>query len=335
MPDEIEVAQDGSGRAAFAAFDGQPAWHRLGELRDEPAGTDEALKVSHCAGWNVHKVKIFGQKQDKAGITGRTINFAKDFGTVRTNPFTGELEGLGTVGKLWTPVQNEEAAALGDMFMEELGGAKWHTMGSLEDGRKVFMSLKLPDGVRINGEDQVDIYLIIANAHDGTGALMLLLSPVRPVCGNTLDMAIKAAKQRWSLRHVGDMEEKMEVVRDSLSLSFRYIAEFVRVAEKMAADLYSDDDMLLMLKQLIPDPKGESEGWRVRAEGQRHSIMDLFKNAPTCEFARGTKWAAYNAVAEYADWHRSGSPERIARESLGIGVNQPLKNKSLVLMGVR
>ncbi len=37
---------------------------------------------------------------------------------------------------------------------------------------------------------------------------------------------------------------------------------------------------------------------------------------------------------EYADWFRPGSPERRAREALGIGVNQAMKPKAFKALTV-
>lgn len=336
MAHDLDQAEDG--RTAFVAV-GQPAWHRLGQLEMDATGLtiEDALEKSYCKGWNVHKVPIFGQRQDKGGMAGRTIQFVDSegeqaiYGTVRTSPWTGELEGLGTVGKLWTPIQNEEVAELGDLLMQE-AGAHVHTMGALEGGRKVFMSFKLPKSMQVGGEDAHDLYLVIALAHDGTGAVQFIVTVVRVVCRNTLDMALRNAKRKWSVRHTGDVQTKLEEVRSALELTNKYVTAFEKKAEAMLKDPFSDEEMEKLLKELIPDPKSEKEGWVQRAAGQRNTIMSLFRTAETCEFGRGTKWAAYNAVAEYTDWLRPGSDERKAREALGIGVNVQYKPKALALL---
>lgn len=332
-----DLDQSDDGRVAFMVADGEPAWHGLGQLKGEAATCTEALELSYCANWRVHKVPIFGQREDRSGMAGRTIQFLDAdgapaiYGTARYNPWTGEEEGLGTVGKLWTPVQNEEAAELGDLLLDE-AGAHVHTMGALEGGRKVFMSFKLPEAMMVGGEDAVDLYLVISIAHDGTGAVKFMITPVRVVCRNTLDMAIRQAKRSWSVRHTGDVKAKLEAIRQALELTKKYTQKFQATAEAMVLDPFSDDEMETLLKELIPDPKSGAEGWVDRAAGQRTAIMSLFRNAETCEFGRGSKWAAYNAVAEYTDWLRPGNPERRAREALGIGVNQHYKADALKML---
>lgn len=335
MSDDLDRSEDG--RVAFLAADGQPAWHRLGQMKGSPATVAEALELSYCANWDVHVVPIYGQRRDKTGMAGRTIQFLDPegnpmrYGTVRISPFTGEPEGLGTVGKLWTPVQNEEAAELGELLLQE-AGATVHTMGAINGGRTVFMSFKLPNAMMVGGEDAHDLYLVIALSHDGTGAVQFMVTPVRVVCKNTLDMAIASAKRKWSVRHTGDITAKLEQIREALELTSKYVKAFEKKAEAMVLDPFSDEEMDALLKELIPDPESGKEGWVRRAEGERGSIMSLFKHAETCEFGRGTKWGAYNAIAEYTDWYRPGSDERKAREALGIGVNVQYKPKALALL---
>jgi phage/plasmid-like protein (TIGR03299 family) len=321
MPAAVETHGD---QAAFMAADGQPAWHGLGTVVSEAVKAEEALRLAHLSGWDVHKVRIFGERGDRSGMAARTIELPDTFMTVRTNPFTGELEGLGTVGKVWRPFQNEDLCDALDAIVDE-SGAHYHTAGSLEDGRKVFVAMKMPEGILVGGEDPVDLYLIASTAHDGTGSTRFMVSPVRPVCKNTLDAAIRGARRSWSLRHSTNMEGRLAEAREDLALTWRYAESAKKVFDGMISSPFTDDEMAGFLKELMPDPKTDAEGWVERAAGQRTAVMDIFKNKDTCEVGRGTKWAAYNAVAEYADWYRPGNPERRARESLGIGVNQALK----------
>jgi phage/plasmid-like protein (TIGR03299 family) len=324
MPAAVEQHGD---QAAFMAADGEPAWHGLGTVVSEAVKAEEALRLAHLNDWNVHKVRIFGERGDRSGMAARTIELPDTYMTVRTNPFTGELEGLGTVGKVWRPMQNEDLCEALDAIVDE-SGAHYHTAGSLEGGRKVFVSMKMPEGILVGGEDPVDLYLIASTAHDGTGASQFMVSPVRPVCKNTLDAAVRGAKRKWSVRHSTNAEGKVLEAREDLAITFKYAEDAKKVFDGMISSPFSDAEMEAFLEELMPDPKSDAEGWVERAAGQRRVVADIFTHAATCEVGRGTKWAAYNAVAEYADWHRPGNPERRAREALGIGVNQALKPKA-------
>lgn len=332
MPDAVETYGD---QAAMMVADGEPAWHGLGTVVSKAVKAEEALRLAHLDGWDVHKVPIYGARGDKSGMAARTILVPDKFATVRTNPFTKELEALGVVGPVWTPFQNEELTASLDAIVDE-SGAHFHTAGSLEGGRKVFVSMKMPEPIMVGGEDAVDLYLVASTGHDGSMSNQFMVTPVRPVCKNTLDMGVRQAKRRWSFRHTSGMEGKVQEAREELALTWKYAEAFEKQANAMLADPFSDAEMDALLKELLPDPKSDAQGWVDRVEGQRVAIKSLFNNSDTCEFGRGTKWAAYNAITEYVDWHRPGSPERRAREALGIGVNQHIKPQAFkALTGAR
>lgn len=324
------LEQSADGRTAVMVT-GEPAWHSLGEFKESPATLEEAMEGAHLANWNVRKVPVFGQRDDKGGMAGRTITLPGQFMTVRDNPWTGEPEGLGVVGKLWTPFQNEELVEACQAVLDE-GGANVHTAGSINEGRNVFVSLKLPNSMTIGGEDAVDLYIVGTTAHDGSASNQFRVTPVRPVCANTLTAGVRAARSYWSFRHTSGMEGKVQEAREGLQLAWKYAGALEKVFNGMIDSPFTEAELDGFLKELIPDPKSEAEGWVQRAEGQRTAIKSLAMNADTCEIGRGTKWAAWNAVTEYADWHRPGSPERRAKEALGIGVNVALKPQAFKLL---
>lgn len=321
----LEQSPDGT-QTAFVNAGSRvgPAWHRLGESKENPATVAEAMESAHMNNWNVRKVPLYGQREDKHGVSGRTILMPDLYGTVRTNPWTGDPEGIGVVGRLWKPFQNEQLAEGAQAIVDEFG-ANIETAGSMNGGKHVFVALRLPEGIKVGDGDACDVFLIGSTAHNGDWANRYHTSVVRPVCWNTYLAGLRAAKSIWSFRHSGDLEGKLAVAREGLKISWKYSGEMEKVLNGMLQDPFSDEEMQGLLKELMPDPKSEAEGWVQRVEGQRNSVMDLFKNADTCDYGRGTKYAAWNAVTEYTDWLRPGNPERRAKEALGIGVNVHLK----------
>jgi phage/plasmid-like protein (TIGR03299 family) len=330
---DLEQHADGS-VAVFVAE--EPAWHRLGEFREAPESLEVALDLGKLRNWNVRKVPFFGQRDDRSGMAGRTIELPDQFMTIRDNPITGEPEGLGTVGPIWTPFQNEEVAEGCQVIIDE-GGANIHTAGSIRGGRLVFISVKLPEAIMVGGEDQVDLYIVGATAHDGSMSNKFSIRMVRPVCANTFTEGAKSAKSSWSFRHTTGFEGKAQDAREGLQLTWKFAKATNKVFDGMISSPFSDEEMEGFLKDLMPDPKSEKEGWVQRAEGERLAVMNIFKNKETCEIGRGTRWAAWNAVTEYADWFRPGSEERRAKEALGLGVNVQLKPKAFKMLsaGVR
>jgi hypothetical protein len=75
-----------------------------------------------------------------------------------------------------------------------------------------------------------------------------------------------------------------------------------------------------------------------RIEGMRDKVIDLFDNGQGMYAIRGTKWAAFNAVTEYADHHRStrrtdGNTSEDSRlASAWFGTGAELKERALQLL---
>jgi hypothetical protein len=52
---------------------------------------------------------------------------------------------------------------------------------------------------------------------------------------------------------------------------------------------------------VFPNRKGEDEDTATRTQNRRNQVLALAKNSANLEAVRGTEWAAFNAVAEFAD----------------------------------
>jgi Domain of unknown function (DUF932) len=104
------------------------------------------------------------------------------------HPTTGQREVLGTVGATYQVVQNEQACDLLNLITDETG-ARFETAGSLRGGREVFVTMKLPDTMRVAGVDDLDLYLAMCTSHDASRLGRVLVSPTRMVCYAGSDMS--------------------------------------------------------------------------------------------------------------------------------------------------
>ena len=182
MPHQLERLADGGTAFATARV---PAWHQLGTVTADCMSAAEVITTARLGGWNVRKIALAGI--DPAAPAGSRGSVADPIPvpdkrmTVRTNPVTGGTDYLGVVGRDYVPVQNEACADLLDLLVDA-SGAHHETAGSLRGGRQVFITMRLPDGVRIAGIDDLDIYLALTTSHDGSTALRVDATPVRVVC---------------------------------------------------------------------------------------------------------------------------------------------------------
>ena len=327
MSHKIEQFADGT--SAFFA-NREPAWHKLGVVTDGAKTASEALKIAQLDS----TVKV-SENSVSTTVNGQTITLDGRYLTYREHPKTG-LTALGVVGERYTPIQNLEAFEFLNHLADE-SGAVFETAGSLNSGRKVFMTMRFPESMKLaNGADVVDNYIMATNSHDGTTAFTIAVTPVRVVCQNTVRLALKLASSTVKLRHTANATAKVQQARETLGIVWKYQEEFQAEVNRLVSEPFSNSDFKQFVEKLIPTPKDDATQ-RVKnyAEQTRDSLIALWM-APTQQNVAGTKWAAYNAVAEYEDWAKpvrgEGDKAILRAERITGGGAESLKQKAQLLL---
>ena len=293
------LLETANGQTAFASLR-EPAWHGLGTVFENEVTTAEMLKLAHLDNWNV-------RLEDVAIPEG----FASDksyFFVTRTNPFDKtQNDVLGVVGERYVPLQNEDLFDFGDLMLD--GGGRWETAGSIKGGRQVFGSLALeretildPNGV----SDKVSTYLLINTSHDGSVAIQASITPVRVVCANTLNLALKGkAKQSFKIRHTQTASGKVAQAREALGLANKYMDEFDKMAQAMIETEISKAKFDEIVALAYPAPEKDAKGSFKKHNDKIDLINSIYVGQYNDTIA-GTKWGAFNALTERLDWYRSG-----------------------------
>lgn len=290
-----------------------PAWHGLGTVVDGLMTTDEALDLANLSDWNVRKEPLTHTMDD-----GTTFEIPDKFVTTRTNPVTQEREVLAIVGNKYSVMQNEDAFAFTDNVADQ-GGAQWDTAGSLDEGRRVFGSMVLGDGIVLdpNGRaDAIENYLLIATSHDGSLAVTAAITPVRVVCQNTLTMALGNNPRAYAVKHTDRMDLRLQTARKVLGVSHKYLDTFEKEAQTLIQTEITNAKFVDIIGALDPEPterlNGEGDVLNksaiTRWENRRDLLVDIYTGRGDLPFynerAHGTAWGAVQAVVEYADYYR-------------------------------
>lgn len=297
MAHEIETHGD---KAAFFTLR-EDAWHKLGTTVTEAKSVEEALAIAHLSGWNVRKQPIF------TVVNGEYVEVKGRYAMVRDNPFEdGKVDVYDgfAPGRLLTPIQNEEHAAMLDALLTE-SGASIETAGSIRDGKEVFVTMKLPETVQIGGKDAIDTYIAALNAHDGSKQFRFLVTEVRVVCRNTQAAAERGAKSSFSVRHTANSTKGIaEKARQALDLTFKYQGEFQAEADKMIEQALTNKQFDDIIRRLFPVEKDAKPITLERQTDRQVALRNLFRASDTMEDIRGTRWAGYQAITEYLDHFR-------------------------------
>lgn len=287
MPHDLATT---NGQTAMM-YAGETPWHGLGTKLDEPATAAEAIEA---AGLN-YEVDL------RPIVTDDGIPIPKRKAVVRNDSNAV----LGVVGNSYQPVQNHQCFGFLDSVVED-GQLRYHTAGALGQGEKVWMLAKMPHEIRIkNSEDVTEQFLLLSNSHDGSSALRVFFTPIRVVCANTLGMAERRGRgQGVSIIHKGDLDEKVTEARDILGFAKRFYDDLEDRIIRLANHYPSRRQLEIYFSMLYPD---HPEAKNRRAENVRKELFRLFESGRGQEIleTKRTTWAAFNAVTEFVDHHRT------------------------------
>ena len=283
--------------AAFASLR-EPAWHGLGTVFNEEVTTAQMLELAHLDNWNVRLEPVYVQ-----GVPAERFA-VPSFAVVRTNPFDGEADVLSVVGQRYKVLQNEELFDFGATLGS---GARWETAGSIKKGRVVFGSLALeretvldPNGVA----DKVNTYMLLHTSHDGSVSVQASITPVRVVCANTLNFALRSVKQSFKIRHTQTLDGKMAAAREALGLAERYMDDFDKAAQALFAVPVTDSQVEDIFATAYPKPdKDASKAAVTRWENKRVAVGEILFSDTTYA-VKDTAWGVLNALTENLDWNR-------------------------------
>ena len=290
-------------------------WHRLGVVLDERPNTlDDALEGAGLT-WTVAKERLY--RADGQPVDGHHATVREDTDRV-----------LGVVSDDYVVVQNRDCFA----FVADLLGSElvFETAGSLWGGRQVFITAELPEDITVGG-DKVRPYLVLSACHTGTGAIRAMTTPVRAVCANTVRAALERARSVYRVRHVGDPTGQLHEARAVLGMTVDYYRQFAAFGDRLALAPMSEHALRSVLARLYPDDTALGGRALANRRHARDSVIAIFHHGDTVGNAPGSKWCAWNAIAEFHDHH---GRRRTAEGAWTRTIEDPsgLKGRALALV---
>ena len=219
MAHNIEVV---NGIASFAENGKKErAWHGLGQVFDRPMFVEEALKASH-ADYRVELRPIMPIVNDMARYEGLNVDNNEVNNLIIPNYMaTMRMDThkvLGIVSETYGVVQNEDAFKFIDTLCsgKDINRKESPTIescGVLGVGERIFITCKFPEDIIINDkkDDRIERYIVFTTSHDGTGAVRCVVTNVRVVCNNTLNLALKQNSGRFSFRHSTNVMSRLDL----------------------------------------------------------------------------------------------------------------------------
>lgn len=311
-------------------------WHGLGQFITEAKDAYEALELAQL-NYEVKKGPIWASFiPPNTSVVYNSISKLFEFKNidneiVGTSPVRSTLvPGLmsiyrddtkdlfGTVSDRYEVVQNYESL---DMIFSVFRSAELtdkkdiiiETAGALRKGETFFVTARMPSYVidTKSGKDLVDKYIVFTSSHNKSAQLTALITDVRVVCNNTLNMAMRSGR-KITLRHTKNIRERFNEFSELLGLSKQYSLEV-----KYALEAFNHIDISAeAMREYVYDiviPIGKRELVRgVSNLGKLHTdiistklknkvaeVVDYIDRGPGQDVARGTAYWLYNGVTSY------------------------------------
>lgn len=168
-------------------------------------------------------------------------------------------------GDHYKPIQNREAFDFLDSFVAD-GRLLYHTAGSLEGGKRVWILAQTPESWtvrrRSGRENRHHDFLLNILGHDGKFGYRLLGTDVRAECANTVGMALDEAASSFlsfNIGHTGDVKAKMKLASTALQKMAEVAPQRRAMLQALAQAAMSNDEFLDFATSIFLGLDGERE----------------------------------------------------------------------------
>lgn len=277
----------------------EKAWHGLGQVISDYPSSSEAIRYAGLD-YFIEKRELF-----TPGDQNGHIRVPDYYATVRCDTQTV----LGVVGKDYEVVQNADAFGFFDSIVGGGDGIKYETAGALGKGERIFITAKLPDYIRVGRDDLIEQYIFLTSSHDGSGSILMAFTPIRIVCNNTLNAALRDFTNTVRIRHTASAAEKLKQAHRLMGISNLLAAELETVFNRWARIRLNDQRLKRLIQQamapnretLEKQQQGRDDLLSSQYSNMVSSVLDYALTCPSQleDTTRGTLFGAYNAVTGY------------------------------------
>lgn len=256
MAHNIEFNEKKGTYSFVEANKNQIAWHRLGKRFDQDGITATDAIVACNADFQVSKqpiVALTPEILDKMAngepITSAMLEEQLISGKMATMRLDTN-KSLGIVSEHYGIVQNQDAFRFVDAIVSGSVNGQSETpcidcAGLLGNGERIFVTAKFPTPIVLDNHsgDQIDLYLVFTTSHDGSGAVNAMVTPIRVVCNNTLNLAFKENSGKLSMRHTSGIMSRLDLTNaDNATMALKSLnlyTQYRKTFEEKIAQLRS------------------------------------------------------------------------------------------------
>lgn len=326
-----------SNKYSFFSVKEKP-WHGLGQILDGYPTSGEAIKLAGLD-YEVVKTPVFIQADhsriDNSVIGNSASQIVPDyFATKRMD--TGAP--LGVVGKDYQIVQNRDAFSFFDSIVQG-DGILYETAGALgKNGERIFITAKLPGYIRVGKNDMIERYLFLTNSHDGSGSITAAFTPIRVVCRNTLNAAMRNLTNVVRIRHTANAKLRLEQAHKVMGMACTFSQEIEPVFNQWAKVRITDKELKTLIEMAMAPNRevlGKLKDSRVEELSSHYtnmveSVYEYALSSPTqnMDTTGGTVFGSYNAITGYFQNVRSYKDQEAKVKSILLAGTAQLRGQT-------
>lgn len=321
-----------TGKLAMFSVNELP-WHKEGVLLTQAPTLEQALILSGTD-FEVEGVPLYIEQNGVMvkSPTGRAI-MRKD-----RNKIIGQMDDvLSIVGDKYEPLQNRDAFGVLEPLLDK-GVAHLETGGTLRGGKDVWMLVRFDIDdpvVREVFAEEIVPFGLITNNHSGEARALVMQTPIRVVCANTLGAAMTGWQNRQEvikIGHRGDarlrMIEAAENLFGGIIERYRTIAETYRDLKATIISVEQFTQSVLDVAAPLPAKNETVDTQHLTIRGfdnameaamdRRGRITDMWERGAG-HIGNHSAWEAYNAAVEVIDHDSDRFKTRGSRVAAMIG----------------
>jgi phage/plasmid-like protein (TIGR03299 family) len=308
------------------AYVGDTPWHGLGNPLS-PAQPIEVWARQAGMDWTIESADVCFVADSASGAAGH-LGSIHAFPEQRVLYRSDTKAALSVVSSRYQVVQPREILEF-YRDLTEVGGFELETAGVLKDGKKLWALARTGQSVSLKGRDEVNGYLLLATACDGTLATTAQFTSVRVVCNNTLQIALGDSAGCVKVPHRSQFDA--QAVKRQLGIAISSWDGFMVRMKALADRKVSDAMAEAFFGRVLTYPASSSVPMPATNESAIRAVQSLYAGrgkGATLASASGTAWGLVNSITEFIDHQRRARSEDHRRDAAWFGAGATIKQRA-------
>ena len=138
------------------------------------------------------------------------------------------------------------------------------------------------------------------NSHDGSSGIKVAMTPIRVVCQNTLNLALRDAKRVWTTKHTENVMGRIHEARETLLLAETYMGELGRGIDNLSKIRLTDKKAMEFMEDFFPVGNDLSDAQRKNNSRMLDNLKARYWDAPDLSNIGKNGYRFVNAVSDFA-----------------------------------